>query len=179
MHPGIIVVLIPFLSSLVQIPEIAPGTTGRVLAPLAHDPAKFLPGAMSAKLEVGGEGRPRRMVACTRLCLHVGTSAIAHRPTRLLFPQVAMKTNQIGVLYFADTVPLGALLEETGSIEGQAFLAAWKSLPPETQQRLPSAISNVESAKARLHAASIFVLAHRPVGRCYINTKCLVPDRCN
>ena len=73
-----------------------------------------------------------------------------------------MKTNQLGVLYFADTVSLGALLLESGSIEGQAFLVAWKSLPPETQQRLPSTIFNVESAKIRLQAANLFVLAHRP-----------------
>ncbi len=30
-----------------------------------------------------------------------------------------MKTNQMGVLYFTDNVPLGAMLEEGGIIEGQ------------------------------------------------------------
>ena len=74
-----------------------------------------------------------------------------------------MKTNQMGVLYFADTVPLAPLLEEGGAIEGQAFLAAWKALPPETQQRLPTTVFNVETAKQRLQAANLFVLAHRPV----------------
>ena len=46
---------------------------------------------------------------------------------------------------------------------GQAFLAAWKALPPETQQRLPTKVFNVETAKQRLQAANLFVLAHRPV----------------
>ena len=55
-----------------------------------------------------------------------------------------MKTNQLGVLYFADNVPLGALFEESGAIEGQAFLAAWKSLPPETTQRIPLTVYHVE-----------------------------------
>ena len=77
--------------------------------------------------------------------------------------EVAMKTNQMGVLYFADAVPLAPLLEEGGAIEGQAFLAAWKALPPETQQRLPTTVFNVETAKQRLQAANLFVLAHRPV----------------
>jgi hypothetical protein len=78
-----------------------------------------------------------------------------------------MKTNEAGVLYFADAVPLASLLEESGVIEGQAFLAAWKTLPPETLQRLPLTVFNIESAKQRLQAANLFVLAHRPV-RCDI-----------
>ncbi|GAX83225.1 hypothetical protein CEUSTIGMA_g10651.t1 [Chlamydomonas eustigma] len=77
--------------------------------------------------------------------------------------EVAMKTNQAGVLYFADAVPLASLLEESGGIEGQAFLNAWKTLPPETPQRLQLTVFNIESAKQRLQAANLFVLAHRPV----------------
>ena len=34
---------------------------------------------------------------------------------------MALKTNQMGVLYFNDTVPLGAMLEEGGAIEGQVI----------------------------------------------------------
>ena len=60
-----------------------------------------------------------------------------------------MKTNQLGVLYFADSVPLSALFEESGAIEGQAFLAAWKSLPPETQQRIPQTVYHVRGGMIR------------------------------
>lgn len=77
--------------------------------------------------------------------------------------ELALKTNQAGVLYFSDTVPLTALLEESGSIEGQAFLAAWKSLPPESQTRLTMSVGSVNAAKQKLQAVNLFVLAHRPV----------------
>lgn len=52
-----------------------------------------------------------------------------------------------------------------GSIDGSVFLHTWKALPPERQQRLPATtVHDVDKAKARLQAASLFVLAHRPVG---------------
>ena len=75
-----------------------------------------------------------------------------------------MKTDQVGVLFLRDIVPLEALLDERGIIEGSQFLAAWKGLPRERQQRLAGLIvGDVEAAKAKLHAAHLFVLAHRPV----------------
>ncbi|GIL87927.1 hypothetical protein Vretimale_6284 [Volvox reticuliferus] len=77
--------------------------------------------------------------------------------------QVALRTNQVGVLYFNDTVPLSALTEETGSMEAADFLAAWKALPPEVSTRLPLAVPSAEVAKQRLAAANLFVLAHRQV----------------
>ncbi len=47
---------------------------------------------------------------------------------------------------------------------GATFLSTWKALPPETQQRLPGTlVASMEAAKAKLQAASLFVLAHRPV----------------
>lgn len=36
--------------------------------------------------------------------------------------QVAIKINQLGVLYLNDTVPLAAVLEEGGRIEGVQFV---------------------------------------------------------
>lgn len=40
-----------------------------------------------------------------------------------------------------------------------------QSLPPETQLRLANVtVADVEAAKAKLQAANLFVLAHRPVG---------------
>jgi hypothetical protein len=77
--------------------------------------------------------------------------------------ELAMKTNQAGVLYFADNVPLGAVLQEDGAIEGAAFLSSWRSLPPEQTAKLGCSVVDVEVAKARLAAANLFVLAHRPV----------------
>jgi hypothetical protein len=47
---------------------------------------------------------------------------------------------------------------------GATFLSSWKALPPETQRRLEGiTVANMEAAKAKLAAASLFVLAHRPV----------------
>lgn len=77
--------------------------------------------------------------------------------------QVAVKTNQLGVLFFSDNLALPAVLEESGAIDGQAFLSSWRSLPNEIQQRLTVIIPDVETAKQKLQAANLFVLAHRPV----------------
>mmetsp|Transcript_32785 Transcript_32785/g.83205 ORF Transcript_32785/g.83205 Transcript_32785/m.83205 type:complete len:911 (-) Transcript_32785:492-3224(-) len=78
--------------------------------------------------------------------------------------QIALKTNQVGVLYFTDAISLVGLLEEGGAIDGPTFLSSWKALPPEAQQRLGTVvITDVEAAKAKLQAANLFVLAHRPV----------------
>jgi hypothetical protein len=77
---------------------------------------------------------------------------------------VALKTAQLGVLYWADTVPLAAALEEGGTLDAAAYLAACKSLAGESRQRLNVTIADAEAAKARLAAASVFVLAHRRVG---------------
>lgn len=83
--------------------------------------------------------------------------------------QVAIKTEQAGVLFLKDGVRLEALLEEGGAIDGASFLAAWKALPAERQQRLPGLlVTDLEAAKAKLQAANLFVLAHRPVGACSV-----------
>ncbi|KAF5830402.1 adaptin N terminal region-domain-containing protein [Dunaliella salina] len=78
--------------------------------------------------------------------------------------QVAIKTDQVGVLFIKDVVRLEGLLEESGAIDGASFLAAWKALPAEKQQRLTGLlVQDLEWAKAKLHTANLFVLAHRPV----------------
>lgn len=46
-----------------------------------------------------------------------------------LRPQVALRTNQLGVLYWDDSIPLAALLAEDGTIDGQTFLSTWRTLP--------------------------------------------------
>lgn len=60
-------------------------------------------------------------------------------------------------------MPLAALLVEDGTIDGQAFLATWRSLPGEVVRRLPLALVDIDAAKAQLAASNLFVLAHRPV----------------
>ncbi|PNW76833.1 hypothetical protein CHLRE_11g478156v5 [Chlamydomonas reinhardtii] len=77
--------------------------------------------------------------------------------------QVALRTNQVGVLYFNDAVPLAALTEEGGTMEAADFLNAWKALPPEASARLPLAVPSADVAKQRLAAANLYVLAHRQV----------------
>jgi hypothetical protein len=76
-----------------------------------------------------------------------------------------MKTTQLGVLYWDDSIPLPAVLEEAGTIDGTAFLNTWRGLPQETVQKLGLTVSDIEATKARLGAVHLFVLAHRPV-RC-------------
>jgi hypothetical protein len=113
--------------------------------------------------DVRGSGQAGYAAAFPRLT-SIPTSLCSASLASTLTLQIAIKTNQAGVLYLSDAVPLTCLLEESGAIEGQAFLAAWKSLPPEYQQRLSVTVFNVEQAKQRLQAANLFVLAHRPVG---------------
>jgi hypothetical protein len=74
-----------------------------------------------------------------------------------------MRTNQLGVFYWDDTIPMAALLEEGGTIDGQTFLASWRAQPQEAVQKLDVTIADIEAAKARLGAVNLFVLAHRPV----------------
>lgn len=83
--------------------------------------------------------------------------------------QVALRTNQLGVLYWEDSISLAALLAEDGTIDGQTFLSTWRSLPQELVRKLPLTISDIEAAKAKLQAVNLFVLAHRPVGNLGLN----------
>lgn len=78
-------------------------------------------------------------------------------------PQVALKTTQLGVFYWEDNLPLSSVLEEGGTIDGTTFLNAWRALQQEASQRLDVLIADIEAAKAKLGAARLFVLAHRPV----------------
>lgn len=82
--------------------------------------------------------------------------------------QVAMRTNQLGVFYWDDTIPIAALLEENGTIDGQTFLNSWRNLPQEVVKRLDITIRDIEAAKAKLQANNLFVLAHRPVSHLYL-----------
>ncbi|GBG71965.1 hypothetical protein CBR_g10902 [Chara braunii] len=83
-------------------------------------------------------------------------------PTSLL--QVAVKNQQQPVWYFADKVPLHALLLEEGKMERSAFLETWKSLPDanEVSKDLANAvISNVDALLEKLLNNNIFFIARR------------------
>ncbi|KXZ48196.1 hypothetical protein GPECTOR_29g103 [Gonium pectorale] len=110
----------------------------------------------------GGAAVPPGGVAACRVPLMADPAKLSPPPLATGL-QVALRTNQVGVLYFNDSVPLAALTEENGSMEAPDFLAAWKSLPPEASARLPLAVPSAEVAKQRLAAAHLFVLAHRQV----------------
>eukprot|EP00877_Chromochloris_zofingiensis_P012411 jgi/Chrzof1/7423/Cz02g23050.t1 len=77
--------------------------------------------------------------------------------------QVALRTNQLGVFYWDDTIHLSLMLEESGTIEGQAFLNTWRALPQEVTHRVPVAVHDIEAVKTKLQSINLFVLAHRPV----------------
>jgi hypothetical protein len=97
---------------------------------------------------------PVSALTCLHCCKHIAANALL---------QVAVRTNQLGVFYWDDTIPMAALLEEGGTIDGQTFLASWRALPQEAVQKLDVTIGDIEAAKARLGAVNLFVLAHRPV----------------
>ena len=86
--------------------------------------------------------------------------------------QVAIRNNQLGVAYFNDTLPLPAILVEDGKIEGSVFVGSWKSLPEanEVTQQLPINIGSLDSVRARLAAANLFVMAHKQV-RAYLQAQ--------
>lgn len=81
--------------------------------------------------------------------------------------QIAIKCAQLpDVLYLSDSVALPAVLAEDGTVEGAAFVAAWKGVPEaaEVQQALGRTIADAPAAKRALRAANLFVLAHKTVG---------------
>lgn len=79
--------------------------------------------------------------------------------------QVAIKTNQIGVMYFQDTVTLESLFVEDGMIDQNIFLAAWKTLAGENDANevIGVAIPDVDQMIKNLQSKNIFLMAHRPV----------------
>jgi hypothetical protein len=82
------------------------------------------------------------------------------------YTQVALKTAQLGVFYWDDSIPLAAALEEGGTLEPTAYMGAWRAIAAEAKQQLNVSIGDVEAAKAKLAAGNVFVLAHRPVSSC-------------
>lgn len=90
------------------------------------------------------------------------------RPSCLGIPslhQVAIRCNQLGVLYMSDNVTLTGMLAEDGRIESAAFVNGWKAIPEtsEVQHPLTATITAADAAKSKLEAAHLFVMAHKKV----------------
>jgi len=79
--------------------------------------------------------------------------------------QIALKTNELNIVYYSDSIHLEALMLEGGSIDTQTFLDAWKTLsgPNEASQQLPTTIMAVQPLTDKLKQANIFLMAHRQV----------------
>lgn len=159
---------------VVAVGSLAPGASGSAAVVMAHNPAKQAAGPVSSRLQVRSEGWPRACGAGASLVhrstlgctcsLAADARLVLHRTrARAAAPQVAMKTSQLGVFYWDDAVPLAALLQEGGAIDGNAFLSAWRSLPGEAGGRLDVTVGDIDAASAALRAVNLFVLAHRPV----------------
>jgi hypothetical protein len=180
-------------NQVVAVGTLPPGGSGSAAVPLTFNAAKLAAGPAAPRLQVGrrraaSAGRSRSLSAARRLpwCLSASVSwrllsvltgtagpkshpppAPTHsrpRPRHLARrAQVALKTNQLGVFYWDDALPIAAATDEAGTIDGTAFLNAWRALAPEASQRLEATVSDIEAVKAKLGAARLFVLANRPV----------------
>eukprot|EP01080_Neovahlkampfia_damariscottae_P007964 gene7964-12430_t len=75
--------------------------------------------------------------------------------------QTALKVNQLGVLYFQDFVDLTSVLEESGQVEKNEFLALWKSIPDEQEHTVSINASTVDpdTIISKLHSNNIFFIA--------------------
>ncbi|XP_065877545.1 beta-adaptin-like protein B [Euphorbia lathyris] len=83
-------------------------------------------------------------------------------PNSLL--QVAVKNNQLPVLYFNDKIPFHVFFSEDGRMERGSFLETWRSLPDsnEVSKEFPGvALNNVEATLDRLAASNMFFIAKR------------------
>lgn len=164
------------VDQVVAVGTLSPGGSGSAQVVMAHNAAKQAVGPFSPKLQVrwGGTQRMQQqapMAACVRFltvfccpaCTRLEDPCWGFCGCALMLLQVALRTNQLGVLYWDDSIPLAALLAEDGTIDGQTFLNTWRTLPEEVKHKLPLTISDIEVAKAKLQAVNLFVLAHRPV----------------
>ena len=98
--------------------------------------------------------------------------------------QVALKTNQLGVLYFEDQIPLLAVVSTDGRIDGATFVAQWKAIPESEEQTkyIPVTINDVEATIKKFEAVHMFVLAHKTVNQeqvFYITSKVSGPNAIN
>ncbi|XP_039247587.2 AP-1 complex subunit beta-1-like [Styela clava] len=98
----------------------------------------------------------------------LSTSGLVQKMEPLNSLQVAVKNN-IGVFYFATTIPLYVLFTEEGAMERKVFLDTWKDIPASNERQFPlNDIGNIpgmssESANNKLNANNVFTIAKRNV----------------
>ena len=95
--------------------------------------------------------------------------------------QVALKTNQLGVLYFEDKITLTSVADRDGRIDGAAFVSQWKAIPEsqEESQQIPVTISDIEATITKLEEACLFVMAHKTVNMeevLYVTSRITAPN---
>lgn len=95
--------------------------------------------------------------------------------------QVAVKCNQLGVVYFSDALSVDAVLSQDLQMEPATFVELWRGVPEaaEQQAELPATIASVESATVALQQKGFLVLAHKTVGLedvLYVAGQASMPD---
>lgn len=80
--------------------------------------------------------------------------------------QVAIRCNQLGVLYFTDHMTLDLALSGSLTIDGPEFVNTWKSIPEsqELQHMVSVTLTDVSKVVKALENSKIFVLVHKKVG---------------
>mmetsp|Transcript_9584 Transcript_9584/g.18058 ORF Transcript_9584/g.18058 Transcript_9584/m.18058 type:complete len:1002 (+) Transcript_9584:336-3341(+) len=76
--------------------------------------------------------------------------------------QIAVKNRQQPVWYFMDTVPIQELFLLDNSLDRDAYLATWKSIPEETNRQYNGlTIMNVDEIVAKIQPHGVFFMAQR------------------
>lgn len=100
--------------------------------------------------------------ATTLLPMVLFQNISAGPPNSLL--QVAVKNNQLPVLYFNDKISMHVFFTEDGRMERGSFLETWRSLPDsnEVSKDFPGIVVNgVEATLERLASSNMFFIAKR------------------
>ena len=108
----------------------------------------------------------------TSLPLSASPAAATPAPAKALL-QVAIKTNQVGVVYLNDTVPMSAVLTEEGRVDAQAFGQMWQAAPPAnqmTQVVQGSAPVAAQELASKLEPLGFFGVTVQP-GAAYFSAK--------
>lgn len=84
--------------------------------------------------------------------------------------QVAIKTMELNIAYYTDTIPIEALFTENGNIETDSFLESWRALGGmnEATENLLAMISSIDQLTQTFLKHNIFVMAHRKVKSIFV-----------
>lgn len=95
--------------------------------------------------------------------------------------QVAVRCNQLGVLYLTDRVALNLVMSSSLTIDGAEFVNTWKSVPEsqEIQHIVSVTFMDVSKVVKVLENSRIFVLVHKKVANeevLYASSQINLPD---